>query len=76
MAFALAIWLYAGLLVGLLVAFPSVWWLSGLVAFVVAYGVLAVLIFRIRRGFKADPSNPPSGFSDAIARGSKRREDT
>jgi hypothetical protein len=70
----LAVWLYAALLVGLIIAFPSVWWLSLLVTSVVVYGVIAVLIFRIRRGFKADPSNPPSGVLNAIKRGSKRKE--
>lgn len=45
-AWALAVWLYAALLVGLIIAFPSIWWLSLLVTSVVVYGVIAVLIFR------------------------------
>lgn len=69
---AVGVWLLLVLMVGLVALFPdSGWIIAG--AFVVIGMLVGVpLIFRINRGFKADPANPPHGVFQAIARGGRK----
>jgi hypothetical protein len=70
--FAFGIWAWVGLFVGLTILFPRYWLLTWTILLVMTWCLFMVVMLRVRRGIRSDPSSKPNGFVDAFTRGSKR----